>query len=67
MIKNILKGWYYSLTKKNMSLKDKRIKICETCEHKKELTKNISICDLCGCFLDSKVRVEDEECLMHKW
>jgi len=67
MIKNIIKGWWYKLTNRNLNLKASRLKICDACEYKKQLTKHVFICALCGCVLDAKARVKDEHCELNKW
>lgn len=64
---NIIQGWFYRLTHKNTELVKKRLKICNTCEHKVQLTKNVSFCNMCWCELKAKASVEDEKCLMNKW
>ena len=45
---------------------EKRLAICSTCSYKTKLCGQ-DICDLCGCVLDAKVRVEDEQCYNNKW
>lgn len=43
------------------------MEICNRCNSKTRITKNVYICDLCGCVLDSKTRVKDEKCDLNKW
>lgn len=64
---NIITGWYRKLFKKNTELSKKRIEICNKCSHNIKLTKNIHICDLCGCEIVAKSLVESEKCLNDKW
>lgn len=66
-IKNIIIGWFRKIFKKNNELADKRLKICKNCPHRICLTKNLEICELCGCELDAKSRVEDEICHDGRW
>lgn len=63
---NIIKGTYYNITNKKQLLADKRLAICNNCEHKEDFVLG-DICNLCGCILDSKTRVLDEKCEMNKW
>ena len=63
---NIIKGWFYKLFKKKQNLADIRLAICNTCEHRTETSLGYA-CAQCGCILDAKARVEDEECDMNKW
>lgn len=65
-IKNILVGWYRKLTKRKQTLAEYRLSICKTCPYKK-LFLSEDICDLCGCVLDAKVRVENEICYDGRW
>lgn len=64
---HVIIGTYRNIFNKNTSLSDKRIKICDECDKKQQLTKRISICSECGCILESKTKVNDESCPMNKW
>lgn len=66
-IKNIFLGTWWNITKQKNELAEKRLAICESCEFRKQITKNEYICSCCGCILTSKTRVEDEHCEMNKW
>lgn len=63
---NIFKGWYYKIFKKKQDLASKRLEICNRCTSK---TKSAigDVCSHCGCVLDAKTRVKDEQCEMNKW
>lgn len=63
---NILMGWYYKIFNKKNNLAKQRMLICKECHHK-TLFLNQEICNLCGCVLDAKVRVENEQCYENKW
>lgn len=63
---NILQGWYYKLFKEEQELADKRLPICNSCEHRIETSLGYA-CGQCGCILDAKTRVEDEHCDLGKW
>ena len=65
-VKNIIIGWYRKIFNKKSELAEKRLAICSTCSYKTKLCGQ-DICDLCGCVLDAKVRVEDEQCYNNKW
>ena len=52
---------------RNKKLSGERMEICNKCNEKTRITKNIYICGLCGCVLDSKTRVKDEKCELNKW
>ncbi len=55
----ILKSIYYNIKNKHQDIAIKRLDICHQCNHK--LNTNFGdLCDLCGCVLDNKTRVEDE-------
>ena len=41
-----------------------RMKLCEECPQFKKLLRQ---CDLCGCFLDMKVKVLNAQCPIQKW
>lgn len=65
-IRNIIIGTYRNIFNKNQDLATQRLKYCNKCEHK-ILFMGQYICDQCGCILESKVRVEDEHCMIDKW
>lgn len=66
-IKHIIKGWYYSLRGFNYELAEQRMEQCKKCSEILYLTKNVTECNICGCFLDAKTRVEEEKCPLKKW
>ena len=65
-IRNIIIGWYRKLFNKNSDLATYRLSICRACPYKIRIYKQ-DLCDLCGCVLDAKVRVEDEKCYDNRW
>ena len=65
-IRNIIIGTYRNIFNKNQDLATQRLKHCNKCEHKMFFMGQY-ICDQCGCILESKVRVEDEHCMIDKW
>lgn len=65
-IKNIIIGWYRKLFHKKQTLAEYRLFICNKCPYKKKFL-NEDICDLCGCVLDAKVRVDEEICYDNRW
>jgi rRNA maturation endonuclease Nob1 len=66
-IENIIKGWYYKFRGINFELMDQRMKQCRECSEILYLTKNVTECNVCGCILSAKARVEDEKCPLNKW
>ncbi len=65
-IRNIIIGTYRNIFNKNQDLATIRLKYCNKCEHR-IMFMGQYICDQCGCILESKVRVEDEHCMIDKW
>lgn len=65
-IRNIIIGTYRNIFNKNQDLATQRLKYCNKCEHKMMFMGQY-ICDQCGCIIESKVRVEDEHCMIDKW
>lgn len=49
---------------KNKEEIDKRISICESCEHFIKITKQ---CSKCGCFMKLKTKLTDSSCPIGKW
>ena len=43
-----------------------RLKICETCEHKKP-RMSVDICGKCGCILKLKTQWKGTQCPVNKW
>ena len=66
-LRNIIKGWYYNLFNKNEELARKRIAICQKCKSCVHIEMLGDICDECGCVLEAKARVKDEQCELNKW
>lgn len=65
-IKNIIIGWYLKIFNKHSDLATYRLNICKKCPYKIKVLKQ-DICDLCGCILDAKARVEEEQCYDNRW
>ena len=65
-VRNIIIGTYRNIFNKNQDLATQRLKYCNKCEHRMMFMGQY-ICDQCGCILESKVRVEDEHCMIDKW
>lgn len=65
-IKNIIVGWYRKIFNKNNDLAQKRLSVCKVCPYKITICKQ-DICNLCGCVLSAKTRVEDEQCYDNRW
>ena len=56
-ITSIVLGWWYWITNHNNAMAKERLEICAHCELRKGL-----ICSECGCVLQAKARLEEEEC-----
>lgn len=65
-IYHIIIGTYRNIFNKNQDLATQRLQYCNKCEHC-IMFMGQYICDQCGCILESKVRVEDEHCIIDKW
>ena len=66
-IKHIVLGWWYHIRGYNYELMNTRMSICNQCDMKIKLTKDVSICASCGCVLQAKNRVVKERCPQNKW
>lgn len=71
--KEIFDAWLASLnpTELQKELAEKRLKICETCEFKKEIVKKnkwSAVCTKCGCPLSKKkFTIVPNSCPLKKW
>lgn len=65
-VKHIIIGWFNRIFKRNTYLYNKRIQICNACEHKEKIL-NEEYCSICFCPLKSKLVVEDEQCYDNRW
>ena len=65
-LRNIIIGTYRNVFNKNQDLAMLRLIYCNRCEHRMMFMGQY-ICDQCGCIIESKVRVEDEHCMIDKW
>lgn len=61
-LSQILLGWWYMVTNQNNFIAQQRLKVCITCEHRK-----LGVCKLCGCVLQAKARLNEEDCPAGKW
>ena len=61
-INNILSGFVFKLKDEHRLLRNTRMKICINCED-----RDGKFCGICGCLLDAKTRVKDEECPKDLW
>jgi len=66
-IRNIIIGTWNNVFHRNNEIAEKRLKICYACDKCFTLSKNIKICTLCGCVLESKARVDNEKCELNLW
>lgn len=66
MIKHIIKGWYFKVFNLKEDIAKSRLEVCNKCPSKIH-TKLGYVCEHCGCVLDAKTRVIDEECDLDKW
>ena len=65
-IYHIIIGTYRNIFNKKQDLATLRLQYCNKCEHR-IMFMGQYICNQCGCILESKVRVEDEHCIIDKW
>lgn len=72
-IKEIIEAWFISgnPTKIQEELAEKRLDVCDVCEVRKEIIKNVkisNICGKCGCPIVKKVFTNSyDPCPLHKW
>jgi hypothetical protein len=72
-LKKIVKAWITAAnpTPSQKDLAEKRMEICNTCEHKKVLSSKLDItitCGKCGCPLSKKIfTMENDSCPLNKW
>lgn len=59
---SIILGWWYWLTNFNNDLASKRLAVCVECPVRKGL-----VCGSCGCVLQAKARLPEEECPKKLW
>jgi len=71
--KKIIKAWITAAnpTPSQKELAEKRMEICNGCEHKKVIIKKLDIsvlCGKCGCPLSKKIFTNNiEACPLNKW
>lgn len=63
----ILKSIYFNMFGIEEDLAQKRLKICNSCPQKQDIKFVGDICGECGCILDNKTRLRDENCDLCKW
>lgn len=61
-IHRILTGFYLLFLGSEREIEVKRRLICKDCELRKGV-----FCGECGCFINAKVQVDEEECPVGKW
>lgn len=64
---HIILGTFRNIFGVQTEFEKERLEICNCCEHRVQIGKNIYMCSQCGCIIKSKVKVEDEQCLLKKW
>lgn len=57
----ILTGFYLAVTNRNSEISKSRMRICIPCTIRKGIR-----CGYCGCLLNLKTRIKDEECPLTK-
>lgn len=53
-----------TVSRKRAILSEKRISICNACDH---YSKRTTRCDMCGCFMNFKTRLWKAECPIGLW
>lgn len=72
-IPEIIEAWIIAgnPTKVQKELSEKRLEVCNGCEIRKEIIKNVKIsqiCGKCGCPIQKKVFTNGfDPCPLHKW
>lgn len=61
-MKNIIVAWWFWLTNRNNKLAQARLLQCSDCEF-----RIWAVCGKCGCALQAKARLPEEECPADKW
>ena len=62
----VFKGNWFRAKNKNEDLFKKRYNKCKFCKDL-EYTPIGEVCNLCGCPVESKLRVPEETCELHRW
>jgi hypothetical protein len=55
-------AWWFWLTNRNDEVAQTRLKVCAGCNFRKW-----GVCTVCGCALQAKARLLDEECPKGYW
>jgi hypothetical protein len=63
----ILLGTYRNIFQVRTGFEDKRWEVCCACEHCKANDILGTYCDVCGCILKSKIKVDNAKCSLNKW
>lgn len=63
---NVFKGNWFRLFNKNEKLYHARYQKCIFCQEHEQTPIGI-VCGMCGCPLESKLRVKEEKCELDKW
>jgi hypothetical protein len=72
-LKKIIKAWIVAAnpSQSQKELGEKRMEICNGCEHKRTISKKIGIgviCNECGCPLSKKIfTMKNNACPLNKW
>lgn len=61
-LSQILLGWWFWITNRNNKLAQYRLATCTICPARKGM-----ICSNCGCVLQAKARLKEEECPLGLW
>lgn len=65
-LKNIIIGFWNLMRNNNKEISEQRIDICNSCKNKIQLYGE-DFCNICGCLIESKTRVNNEKCPIEKW
>lgn len=63
----IIYSVYLRTLHKKQYLANKRLDICNKCEQKQNNILVGDYCGICGCILENKIRLDNEQCDMKKW
>lgn len=59
---SIMLGWWFWITNRNNELARERLQHCAYCKYRRGV-----VCSCCGCVLQAKARIKEEECPKDFW
>lgn len=62
-VAKIATGYMYLAAGTNQALSEERMKVCRNCTH----LQMGMICAMCGCTVQAKTRLPEEQCPLKRW